>query len=133
MKLKLNDSGGYSIIEIVVVLAVFAVAIPALVLGVNNLILLNERARNRTLANSFAESKAEELRGAGFNALPLGTTSDISGELPPQLPSPKGASYEVVNDTPGLAEITITIDYNDYGDNRELQYKTNISELGVGQ
>lgn len=128
-----KDSGGFTVIEILIGLAVFAVTIPAIAAGVNNLIVLNDRARDLTVANLIAESKAEELRGNGFNALTLGVT-DMTAELPYELANPNSAFYEVTNPSPGIADITISITYDDYGGApRVLEYKTTVSELGVGQ
>ena len=133
MKLMVkNNRSGFTVIELVVSIGVFAIIVPAMVVGVRNLIQLNTRARNLSVANIVAESKAEELRSLGFNALTLGTT-DMSGELPIQLSNPNQATYEITNPSAGVAEITINITYNDFGNDRTLVYKTTVSELGVGQ
>lgn len=127
-----NSRLGFSVVELVVAIAIFAIIVPAMAVGVRNLILINSRARNLAVASIIAEAKAEELRGLGFNALPLGTT-DITSELPTQLSSPNQASYEITNPSPGIAEIVINITYEDFGKDKNLTYKTTVSELGVGQ
>lgn len=133
MKVTLkNTKAGFTVIELVVSIAVFAIIIPALAVGVRNLIQLNARARNLAVANIVAESKTEELRSLGFNALNIGTT-DMSSELPLQLSSPNHATYQVTNPSAGINEVVIKITYDDFGNDRTLTYKTTISELGVGQ
>lgn len=127
-----KKSAGFTVIELIVAIGVFAIIIPALTIGVRNLILVNSRARNLTVANIVAESKAEELRGLGFNALSVGTT-DITSELPAELSEPKQGSYEITNPSPGIKDVTVNVSYNDFGQTRELIYKTKISELGVAQ
>lgn len=123
---------GFTVIELLVAIAVFGIVVPALAMGINNLIILNNRSRDLALTNLIAESKAESLRNAGYNSLPTGTT-DFSNELPAELASPKTASFTVSNPRPGIAEITITINYRDYNQTRTHKYKTIVSELGVGQ
>lgn len=127
-----KDVGGFTIIELLISIGIFAIVIPALAVGINNLTVLNNRARDLALANLIAENKAEQLRNSGYNSLPTGTVS-FTSELPPELASPKNGSFSITNPSAGLAEITINISYKDYGQTRNLQYKTVVSELGVGQ
>jgi hypothetical protein len=105
---------------------------PALATGINNLTVLNNRTRDLALANLIIESKSEQIRNAGYNSLTPGMV-DFSSELPNELASPKSGSYTVSNPTTGVAEIDITITYKDYGSTRTQNYKTIITELGVGQ
>lgn len=134
LMLKQNTKG-FSVIELLIGLAVFAVTLPAIASGVNSLIVLNDRARDLAVANMVAESKAEELRSLGFNALPVDSGPvDMSDELPYDLATPNTATYEVTNPSPGIAEVVVSITYDDYGNTDQiLEYKTTISELGVGQ
>lgn len=130
--MKLLKSHGFTVIELLITIAVFGIVLPAMAAGINNLIVLNNRARDLSLANLIAENKTEQLRNAGYNSLSVGTVS-FSGELPAELAPPKSAIYTVTNPSAGLAEISITISYKDYSQTRSLQYKTRVSELGVGQ
>lgn len=123
---------GFTIIELLVAIAIFGLTIPALAAAINNLVVLNNRSRDMAVANLIAESKAETLRGAGFNSLSPGTV-DFTNELPAELASPKSASYTITNPEAGIAEIVINISYDDYNQVKNRQYKTVVSELGVGQ
>lgn len=127
-----GQKAGFTVVELLVAIAVFAVAVPALVAGINNLIVLNNRTRDLALANLIAESKAELLRGSGFISLRTGTF-DFTQELPAELAPPRSASYTITSPEPGLAQIVITISYRDYNQIRTNTYKTLVSELGVGQ
>lgn len=119
-------------LELLISIAVIAIVIPALAAGINNLTVLNNRARDLALANTIGESKAELLRNAGFNSLAPGTYN-FTNELPSQLASPKSAAYTITNPSAGIIEVDINITYQDYGNSRTQQYKTIVSELGVGQ
>lgn len=123
---------GFTIIELLIVIAIFGIVMPTLAAGVNNLTVLNNRARDLSLANLIAENKAEQLRNAGYNSLTPGTIS-FSSELPNELAGPKSASYTVTNPTAGLLEITVEINYRDYSQTKTVNYKTIVGELGVGQ
>ena len=132
MLLLKNNESGFTIIEILISLAILGVVIPTIATGINTLTVLNNRTRDLTLTNLSAENKAEKLRNQGFNSLDDGTF-DFSSELPTELASPKSGTYTISNTEPGIKEITINISYRDYGNTRTLHYKTIVSELGVGQ
>lgn len=104
-------------------------------LAVNNYVHLANRDRQLTLANSFAEGEVESLRNSGFNAINTGTT-DLSGQLPSDMESPKSASLNVTyqggNPDSGVKQIDITVNYTDQVA-RSYSYTTYIGELGVGQ
>lgn len=129
---KLKNQKGFTMIEILVSIAVFGVTVPTIVVGINNLNGINNRARDLTLANLLAQNKAEQLRGAGFNSLTPGTY-DFSGELPGEISNPKSAEYVVTNTVPGIYQLDISIKYNDFDRERTQTYTTIISELGIGQ
>lgn len=131
-KLMVKKSAGFTIIEILISLGVFALAIPAIAISIRNLIALNNRARDLSLINIIASNKAEQVRSAGFNSLAAGTV-DFSNELSSEISSPKTASYTISIPSAGTAEMAITITYKDYNKTKTVNYKTIISELGVGQ
>jgi len=129
IKLK---SAGFTVAEILIALGLFAVIVPAFTVGITNLTAVNNRARDLALANMVAQNKVELLRSAGYNSVVIGTT-DFSTELPSTLGSPKSANYTVTAPETGIKEVTVNISYKDYRTTRDVQYKTYISELGVGQ
>jgi prepilin-type N-terminal cleavage/methylation domain-containing protein len=123
---------GFTLVELLLTIAVFAIVMPAIAVGINNLVVINNRARDLALINMLAQNKVEMLRSAGYNSIATGTTS-FTSELPSSLASPKNASYTVTNSSPGIKEIVITIYYKDYSQTKTVNYKTIISEIGVGQ
>lgn len=127
-----KDSNGFTLIEILVALAMFAIIIPSLTLGVTNLKTINNRARDLALINMLAQNKVELLRSSGYNSLAVGTV-DFTSDLPSTLASPKSASYTVTNPETGIKQIDITISYKDYQQTKTVNYKSYISEIGVGQ
>lgn len=131
-KIPKKGQEGFTMIELLVVIAIFGIVMPTLAASINNLTVLNNRARDLAVANMVAESKAESLRNAGFNSLSPGTVN-FSDELPKELGAPKSGSYTASSPAPGIVEINLTINYRDYSQTKTVRYKTIVSELGVGQ
>ena len=71
-----------------VALALFAIIIPALTLGLSTLTQINNRARDLTLISIIAENKIESLRSIGYNSVAVGT-STFTSELPSEIAGPK--------------------------------------------
>lgn len=128
---KREGAGGFTVVELLVTLALFGILIPTLTLGIGTLTQLNNRTRDLTLISIIGENKIESLRSLGYNSIPNGTV-DFSSELPAELAGPKSASYEVAEST-GIKTVTVSITYRDYRKPRTITYKSYISETGVGQ
>lgn len=129
---KKNNTAGFTIIELLIAIAVVGILVPTLVSFVNTLNRFNDRARDMTLVNSLAENKAESLRSLGYSGLTDGSTSFVS-ELPTTLGSPKNAIYTVSTPNTGIKQVDLVITYNDHGTTQTANYRTMIGELGVGQ
>lgn len=123
---------GFTIIELLVAIAVFGIMVPTLAGFINTLNRFNDRARDLTLVNSLAENKVESLRSQGFSGVATGTTS-FASELPATLGSPKTATYTVTTPNTGIKQIDLTISFKDHGSTQSVSYRTYIGELGVGQ
>jgi prepilin-type N-terminal cleavage/methylation domain-containing protein len=130
-KMRLAE-GGFTLVELLVTIAVAAVVTLSLNQIVNNYVHLNQRGRYLSLANSFAESKIESLRNNGFNALSLGATN-ITSLLSAQLPPSRSASMTVTSPYTGIDQVDITISYKDQGQTVSYKYSTYVGQLGVGQ
>lgn len=128
---KLNNSG-FTITELLITLALFGIVTSMFAVGINNLTVLNNRARDLALANTLAQNRFELIRSAGYNSAGLGTV-DFSDELPSELASPKSASYTITEPETGIKLVTVNISYHDYGEPRQLTYQSMVSEIGVAQ
>lgn len=127
-----RHQGGFTIVELLVAIAVGAIVTASLSQVVTSYIHVAQRGRYLNLANSYAEAKMEALRNTGYNGLSLGTTN-VSGELPSQLPPGRSASMTISSPSDGLKEVDISISYNDQGQQNNYSYTTYVGELGVGQ
>lgn len=132
MKKHNLPASGFTIVELLVSIAVAGVVIGSLSQVVTSYVHLAQRGRYLNLANSYVEGKVESLRNTGFNSLALGTTS-LTGELSSQLPKSRSASMTVTNPNTGIKQVDITISYSDQAQTNSYAYTTYIGELGVGQ
>jgi type II secretory pathway pseudopilin PulG len=127
-----NKEHGFTVVETLIGIGVFALVVPSIILSIVSLNQLNDRAADLTYANVLAENKIESLRSAGFNSL-LDGSYDFTNELTSTFSPPREASYSVITPEAGIKEIEVKISYTQQGILREMQYKSLISELGVAQ
>jgi prepilin-type N-terminal cleavage/methylation domain-containing protein len=132
MGIRKNTESGFTVVELLITIAISGIIIPSLSIALTNLAVINNRSRDLALVNMLAQNKMELLRSAGYNSVSTGTT-DFSSELPSLLTSPKTANYVVSSPVNGTKDVTITITYKEYKISRTVTYKSSISELGVGQ
>lgn len=123
---------GFTTVELLIAIVIMGIIIPAVAIGITNLAVINNRARDLVLANMIAQNKTETLRSIGYNSIPNGTTI-FSAELPSTIGNPKSASYSVTTPQTGIKQIDVDISYTEYKTSRTVTYRTYISELGVGQ
>jgi prepilin-type N-terminal cleavage/methylation domain-containing protein len=130
--LRYKNQGGFTLVELLVAIAVGAIIVASLNQVVNAYIHLSQRGRYLSLANSYVEGKVEALRNSGYNAVNTGTAS-LTGELPSGLPPSRSANMQVTAPQNGLKQIDITVSYKDQGLTNSYTYTSYIGELGVGQ
>lgn len=132
IKSLIQKSKGFTIVELVIAITVFALLIPAVASFLNLLNVLNDRAADTAIINALAENKIESLRSAHYNGL-NNETVDFTSELPVTIAAPRSATYQVTTPVTGIRQVDMTVTYNDHGQQKTLAYKTYVGELGVGQ
>ncbi len=130
--MKTKDTAGFTIGELLVTIALSGIIVGSLSQVTTTYLHLSQRGRYLNLANAYVEAKAETLRNQGYNSLALGTTN-ISSELPSQLPPIRSASMVISSPFGGIKQVDITVSYKDQGQSNSYGYSTYIGELGVGQ
>lgn len=127
-----NSSEGFTLVELLVSIAVGAIVIASLNMLVSGYLHVSQRGRYLNAANSFVEGKVEALRNSGYNTLSSGTTS-LTSQLPSSLPPSRSASMTVSAPSNGIKQVDITVSYKDQGSTQTYSYTTYLGELGVGQ
>lgn len=130
--MKKTNQFGFTIIELLLAVVLFAILIPSIIITLNSIAAANDNAKDVVIANIAAENKIEELRSLGYNSVPAGTT-DFSSTLPETLGKPRSASYTINDSNPGLKEVNLSITFTSRRGTQTLNYKSLIGELGVGQ
>lgn len=126
--MKKTSQAGFSIVELIIAIALFSIALPAIAGLVSLLTQMNDRTSDTVAITSIAENKVESLRSKGFNGIATGTTT-FTSELPNYLPTPKTATYTVSQLSPSIKTVDIVIT----SAGKQTSYRTYVGELGVGQ
>lgn len=126
-----TQQAGFTIIEVVVVMVLFALLVPVIALSVDTLRRVNKNSQYLILVTNTAEAKTESLRAKPFDQIALGTT-DFSSELPAQIPTPRTATYTVTTSPSSsqLKRIELTITYTISGAQTRYSYKTYVGSAG---
>lgn len=132
MNRRIAKQSGFTLVELVVTIGVFAIIVPALASMLGQLDSVNDRARDLAVIHALVENKVEGLRSISFAGLTNGTT-DFTSELPVTVATPRAANYTISSVTSSLKQVDVSITYNDHGATRSLSYRTYVGELGVGQ
>ena len=123
---------GFSVVELILSITVGTLFITSLAQITDNYVSLGQKSRNVILSNSYVEGKVEALRNIGYNGLNVGTTN-LSSELPLQLPTARSAIMTVTSPSSGLKQAAISVTYNDKGKTQTYSYTTYVGELSVVQ
>jgi prepilin-type N-terminal cleavage/methylation domain-containing protein len=94
---------GYSIVELLVAITVFALVFAAVSLGIGRALELNRGNRNRSTGAYLAARQLEEVRSKPFDQVPLGRTTCVYSSPGPgcNVPSPYTVTQDVVWTAPG--------------------------------
>lgn len=92
---------GYSIVELLVAVTVFALVFAAVSIGIGRALELNRGNRNRSAAAYLAARELEEVRATAFSSVALGQTTCVYTTSSCNLPSPYTVVQNVVWASPG--------------------------------
>lgn len=123
---------GFTIVEIVIAITLFAIIIPSIVGMISTAGFVNKTSIDHTLINNIVEEKIESLRSKGFASLSDGTT-DFSNELPSTLSTPSSADITITPESTDIKKVVVSIAYTLQGQQKTFHYTTLISKNGLGQ
>ena len=92
---------GYSIVELLVAVTVFALVFAAVSIGIGRALEVNRGNRNRSAAAYLATRQLEEVRARAFSSVALGQTTCVYTTSSCNLPSPYKVVQNVVWASPG--------------------------------
>lgn len=127
-----NNTQGFTIVEMLLGIALLGILLPTIIVALNTISTINENTKDLAVANIYAENKIEELRSIGYNSITNGTTS-LTNSLPLSLGRYRTGSLTITTPVAGQKNIALSITVESRGDTKTLNYKSIIGELGVGQ
>jgi type II secretory pathway pseudopilin PulG len=92
---------GYSIVELLVAVTVFALVFAAVSIGIGRALEVNRGNRNRSAAAYLAARQLEEVRSQAFSSVALGTTTCAYTTSSCNVPSPYTVTKNVLWASPG--------------------------------
>jgi type II secretory pathway pseudopilin PulG len=92
---------GYSVVELLVAVTVFALVFAAVSIGIGRALEVNRGNRNRSAAAYLAARQLEEVRAEAFSSVDLGSTTCVYTTSSCNLPAPYTVVQDVAWTSPG--------------------------------
>jgi prepilin-type N-terminal cleavage/methylation domain-containing protein len=139
-----TDERGFTIMELLVAIAFIGVVLVSLTNLFIGLRQINRAANNYMIAVEVAQQYMEKYRNTPYSSIATGTTDVTTAALAayPSLLAPRTATTAVVYvntsgvtqtyDT-GIKKVDMSISYKDRTGTRQVQFSTQIAELGLNR
>lgn len=115
---RCEASAGFTLIEILVAMSIFAVAVLGLAVGATSVMRANQTSYFNTIATNIAQDKLEELKGMTVAALPTCPSYTTTGcsDTKTSLALTFSRSWEIIVDSPtsGVNRLDVKVDWTDY-------------------
>jgi len=106
---RLASHEGFSLIEVLVAIGIFSIAILGLAVGAITITRANKTSQFHTVGTNLAQDKLEQLKASAFAAVGAG------GDVPPSV---QGVAFTrnwtVTNNTATFKQINVTVQWTDY-------------------
>ena len=99
---------GYSVVELLVAVTIFALVFAAVSIGIGRALEVNRANRNRSAAAYLAARQLEEVRAKAFSSVALGRTTCVYTTTSCNLPSPYTVVQDVAWASPGSTSTSWT-------------------------
>lgn len=135
---------GFTIMELIVAIAFVGIVIVSLTDLFTGIRQINRAANNYTIAVEVAQQYMEKLRNTPYASIATGTTDVTSAALTayPSLLAPRSAQTIVsyvdtsgntqTYDT-GIKKVEMDVSYTDRTGTRQVQFATQIAEMGLNR
>ena len=100
---------GYSVVELLVAVTVFALVFAAVSIGIGRALEVNRGNRNRSAAAYLAARQLEEVRAKAFSSVALGRTTCVYTTTSCNLPAPYTVVQDVAWASPGSTSTTCDV------------------------
>jgi len=106
---RLASHEGFSLIEVLVAIGIFSVAILGLAVGAITITRANKTSQFHTVGTNLAQDKLEQLKASAFAA--VGAGDDVP---PPVQGVAFTRNWTVTNNTATFKQINVTVQWTDY-------------------
>ena len=138
---------GYSVVELLVAVTIFALVFAAVSIGIGRALEVNRGNRNRSAAAYLAARQLEEVRASSFSSVALGRTTCVYTTTSCNLPAPYTVVQDVAWASPGTTStacdvpatsgsslaykrVTITVTWPDMGSVAPVTSQTLLTPPG---
>jgi prepilin-type N-terminal cleavage/methylation domain-containing protein len=108
---RLASHEGFSLIEVLVAIGIFSIAILGLAVGAITITRANKTSQFHTVGTNLAQDQLEQLKAMPFASVTCATTCDAP------VPSVQGVAFTrnwTVNSTATFKQINVTVQWTDY-------------------
>ncbi|MBI2360367.1 MAG: prepilin-type N-terminal cleavage/methylation domain-containing protein [Deltaproteobacteria bacterium] len=113
-----HSPAGFTLVEILVAMTIFAVAVLGLAIGATSVMRANQTSYFNTVATNLAQDKLEELKATAVASLPSCPSYATSGcsDTRTSLGLTFSRSWQIIanSPTPGVNRLDVKIDWTDY-------------------
>ena len=114
-KRQKNAANGFTLIEVLVAMSIFAIAVLGLAIGATTVMQANQTGLYTTIATNLAQDKLEELKAK--TAANINTTGSPENNITVSgVPAKFNRSWVVTSDSPvaGVKRIDVTVTWTDH-------------------
>ncbi|HKZ78164.1 MAG TPA: prepilin-type N-terminal cleavage/methylation domain-containing protein [Pyrinomonadaceae bacterium] len=115
---RCKTSAGFTLIEILVAMSIFSVAVLGLAVGATSVMRANQTSYFNTIATNIAQDKLEELKGSTIAALPSCPSYTTAGcsDTKTSLGLTFSRSWQIIANSPisGVNRLDVKVDWTDY-------------------
>ena len=122
----LRNSGGFTLVEMMVALLIFGVGIVGLARVLPNGMHTREKARRISVATFLAQEQSEILRGLPFNHADLGVGAHKDPDNPLQTAFARKWEIQDDNPIPGMKRLVVTVSFSTDGPDSQAVITTQL-------
>lgn len=115
---RLTPDRGFTLVEILVAMAIFSVAVLGLAIGATSVMRANQTSYFNTVATNLAQDKLEELKATAVSQLPNcpSYTATNCSDTRTSLGLSFTRSWQIIANSPasGVNRLDVKIDWTDY-------------------
>ncbi len=128
-----NEAPGFTIVELLVTIAVIGIAIASLTSLFISIRNIQQQTIYADTATRAAQREIETLRNDNYASLTPGQSIDFTSQLPGSLPRGSSGSVQVSQPATDLRRVDVTVTYKAEGKQQNVTLSSLIGVIGITQ